>query len=839
MAFRTKIDYSNNRQINQRTLTSTDLSGTTIFGVSYEDLPSGINLSTSGITQNDINVNSEFSGNTDEMIITFDNPILFNVTSYIEPITNINSGITQNVNGVFDIDETIVVDGVERVVSYSGVSFNLNVTSIVDLGGGNFSGTTVSNVDVLSASTIDYLGSTIWVRSKGSLQVDNILYANIHKPYSGNTITNDADINVLGGIFSGGTNLLDIFITTSGSSLNINFANANLNFTGNRTHNLSGNTLNIQQGSENRFGINSFGDVLFPKGVATNSNVVIGEDVARNLANGGSTIIGFEAGKNVNTSGGNTFIGWNSGKNIDAGSNVFIGADTATNLTGTTSGGNVVIGTTTVKFLTDGVTPLTTKQNSVYIGNGIQSNNNGGSGEIVIGSGAKGYGNGTVTLGTTGYILTRLFGEVEMDVISSIPTITDNSSYAIWFNTDKPNIRLKNSLGVQSNIELLFQNSNFSFIYSKSDFPIPSGGIITLEANKTYYIASDIDLTGDRLVGGANTTILGASSENCSLTSTGLGASTALFTTEWTTPIRHITFKDVGTALDINGNTNPPVALDWTGVNFLNVTNVGTINTCDNFIFSKGSFLTSKGLIITGTHGTVAFDNCLFNGNSLGGNVIELTNTCVVNRRFRITYSSVIVNSPTVGLNIHTSATIPTESYILDTVNFSGGGTYTSGVTYLDNRVNWSNCKGIINTSTFANYYMNANATPTTIASAGVAYKILGTTTANAINQKFTHTNNRATYTGEIQRDFQVTAIVTFTTGANKQIGLYVAKNGTTIPDSEMYANSGSAGRADSISVQTVLNLVEDDFIELFIENDTDTTSITVEYLNLIVKALN
>lgn len=41
--FRTRIDYSDNRQITQRQLTSTDLSGTTVFGGEFSDLPSGVN----------------------------------------------------------------------------------------------------------------------------------------------------------------------------------------------------------------------------------------------------------------------------------------------------------------------------------------------------------------------------------------------------------------------------------------------------------------------------------------------------------------------------------------------------------------------------------------------------------------------------------------------------------------------------------------------------------------------------------------------------------------------------------------------------------------------------
>jgi len=381
--------------------------------------------------------------------------------------------------------------------------------------------------------------------------------------------------------------------------------------------------------------------------------------------------------------------------------------------------------------------------------------------------------------------------------------------------------------------------NNIDFVYSKSDFPDPTEGVIILENDRTYFITTNIDLTGDRLVGGSNTTILGASSENCSLTSTGLGVGVPLFETTWTTPIRHITFKDVDTAISIDGTINPPVALDWTGVNFLNVPNVGTINTCDNFIFSKGALLSSKGLVFTGSVGTIGIDNSIFVGNGSIGNILQIDTSATITRRFRLIYSSVVAFGSTVGIDVNTSATVPTEGYILDTVNFSGGGTYVSGVGYLDNKVRWSNSRGIINTSEIGNYYMSDNVTPTVISSSAVPVKALGTTTANAINQKFTHTDNRLTYVGGLDRDFQVSSTMTFVTGSNKVVGMYVAKNGVIIPSSEMYAASGASGRAESIHIQTILDMTNGDYIEIWIENETDTTDITVEFLNVIVKSLN
>jgi hypothetical protein len=71
--------------------------------------------------------------------------------------------------------------------------------------------------------------------------------------------------------------------------------------------------------------------------------------------------------------------------------------------------------------------------------------------------------------------------------------------------------------------------TNLTFVASKSDLPSPVGGVITLLAEHTYYFTADVDLLGDRLLGSQDTVILGASSENCSITSTGLGVGVALF----------------------------------------------------------------------------------------------------------------------------------------------------------------------------------------------------------------------------------------------------------------------------------------------------------------------
>ena len=130
------------------------------------------------------------------------------------------------------------------------------------------------------------------------------------------------------------------------------------------------------------------------------------------------------------------------------------------------------------------------------------------------------------------------------------------------------------------------------------------------------------------------------------------------------------------------------------------------------------------------------------------------------------------------------------------------------------------------------------NATATTISTSSTPVKVAGTTTANATSQKFTHTDNKDTYNGALTRIFTCSAVASFTSGNNKDISLYFAKNGVVDASSEMQATTDGNGRSESIAIQTILELAENDYIEIWIENNSDTTDITVEYLNVICEGV-
>lgn len=372
-------------------------------------------------------------------------------------------------------------------------------------------------------------------------------------------------------------------------------------------------------------------------------------------------------------------------------------------------------------------------------------------------------------------------------------------------------------------------SDNVIFVDSKSDLPSASGGVITLASELTYFFTSVVDLTGDRLVCGENTTIIGGSSENCRIKSTGL-TGTALITSSYSLPIRSITIE-ADVALDLSGDSTT-TALDWFGVNFTNCAEVGTVKNYSNFIMQDSAFLNSGGLTIDGTIGTVGFTQCLFDNYS-GTTAITIPSTCTISRRFRVIYSSFVTSSGETSIDVSTSATISTERYILDTVNFGGGGTYVAGIDYTNNKALFTNCVGITNTSTRGFMYMVNNATATT--SPTTWKKASGTTTANSSNSKFTHSSNKLTYTGGFTTTFHIFINCNVATSANQNVSIGLAYNGSVISQSEMTVRCVTASQPYFSATQFPVIMSSGDYVELFIINNTGSASVTVQDMNMFV----
>lgn len=131
-------------------------------------------------------------------------------------------------------------------------------------------------------------------------------------------------------------------------------------------------------------------------------------------------------------------------------------------------------------------------------------------------------------------------------------------------------------------------------------------------------------------------------------------------------------------------------------------------------------------------------------------------------------------------------------------------------------------------------YYMNGNVVVTPIGSSGTYVKALGTTTANVATRLFTHTSNRATYTGLVGRWFHITADLSMHNGSNDRLGVAIAVNGVVEPSSIMHFIAGAGGRASGAATQSVVWLEPGYYFEVFISNEDHATDITVDDLQVV-----
>lgn len=233
MAFKTKLDFSNNRQVKQNVETLTVLSGATSFGVPFNKLPTGPILSTSAETASFNSVISTFSGNNTTTVYNWYDPKMQAGIGSLSAITLSNSGITQEVLISFSANSTTIIEGNVVALDYFGVEFDVEPIGIIDLGGGNYSGSVISNSYIVySAESMDFTGRTIWVDVSGITRTEDLIItkdAAIGKYWvcsdtEGKGMWSDLiippDINtfVTGGTYNSG---LAIFTNNLGNSFNV------------------------------------------------------------------------------------------------------------------------------------------------------------------------------------------------------------------------------------------------------------------------------------------------------------------------------------------------------------------------------------------------------------------------------------------------------------------------------------------------------------------------------------------------------------------------------------------------------------------------------------------
>lgn len=201
------------------------------------------------------------------------------------------------------------------------------------------------------------------------------------------------------------------------------------------------------------------------------------------------------------------------------------------------------------------------------------------------------------------------------------------------------------------------------------------------------------------------------------------------------------------------------------------------------------------------------------------------------------------VTTATAAIDI-TGITSITGDAGLRIVDFFGGGNYINGVAdYIgykftkDWDVDSPGLKVETNQVAIGNVYIITPAV-TTITSANVPVKIAGTTTSlNLFRTDTNSVNNRIRYVGKTNRNFSYSVSFSVTAATNnKTFNFYIYKNGVKLPESKQSRKIGTGGDVGSASLTGLVNLATNDYIEVWVENETDGTNITAQSLNFVLR---
>lgn len=368
---------------------------------------------------------------------------------------------------------------------------------------------------------------------------------------------------------------------------------------------------------------------------------------------------------------------------------------------------------------------------------------------------------------------------------------------------------------------------NTHFVASISDLPSPQAGVITLPDGTSWFICAALDLTGARIVCAGEVALLGASSGTASITSTGL-TSQAVITTNSDITIRDLTISVPSgcTGVAVTSTGTPP-SLTCEGVNFSGSGRSVILTDANNALFLLVGWVGPNGILVNGNINTLGVTESLWIMSS-GQTAVAFDSAARVNRRFRVGNCALIVGSGATGFSVIDANIVNSNGYLLDTVNASGSGTILSGLTYLSSKTFFISCTGIINSARVGSMYWTGQTTATTISAINTPVKATLTTTANGVNQGFSHTNNRLTYTGAQTRTFYLSTNPSVSSGNNHQIRVSIYKNGVLVPGAIGLTVTGNSGKAASVTAQGVTTLTTGDYIELWVSNLTAATNITV-----------
>jgi hypothetical protein len=379
-----------------------------------------------------------------------------------------------------------------------------------------------------------------------------------------------------------------------------------------------------------------------------------------------------------------------------------------------------------------------------------------------------------------------------------------------------------------------------------SDFPAPSGGIITLAANTAYVIADSMT-TSDRFVLSDRSNFFGYGGGISHITYTSAGNMfTGSNTTNVFNSVKMTASNAAGIIFDVDGSGGAGQRLELQNVfvddcqRFCENTDV-SINmvrcniTCEDSGIRYSGTLEPFCLIETSFIGASnASARCIDFGTSILSNIIIKTCTFSANAT-----SGVCIAGAASSANLNEGAL-----GIVHEVDFfsTTSETWLSGIDEQDIRYNFRDCNEIADSETDGLLAFTGNSTATVISTINTPVLVAGTWTVVEVNQMTGTTAGRLTTDSErknVHLPVDVALGVYPDGGGTKDVTAYVYVNGSKeAASATQFETTGSKPAYVSIPWQVVFNPADPSaptFVEVYIENNTDTTNLIVSTAKLRV----
>ena len=385
-----------------------------------------------------------------------------------------------------------------------------------------------------------------------------------------------------------------------------------------------------------------------------------------------------------------------------------------------------------------------------------------------------------------------------------------------------------------SNFTQLFDLANavsVNYIAQESDFDSQTASEITLGTNQAYIITADFS-TAKNFIWETGSSWTSLSIDGPTVTFTGSGT---MFTGTNESFFMHDASIDPGIgneAFALTDNTTHTAKLLLNTVQVESCLRWGTFEGAQIIeVINSNSPDAVNGCVFVGTDGILfSFDKFALTSTSTSFKGIDLGSATATILEF----SNLFFVAPAGAYGISgvtSSGNVPTGRLgMVNNSEFLGGMTDLENISVDDIRWNFRDNSPTRDTFSDAMLSLNNNATETVIASANTPVLVAGTWVVERSSQFTGTTGGRATYNGE--RDtvlpVDITTTISAASGTNKSIHVYLALNGTVIANSGK-SNKVGSGDQKNTSVLWQLELSEGDYLEVWVENNSDTVNLIVE----------